>query len=432
MSEAREAAPDVERRTLARVTRRLVAFSFLCYVVAYIDRINIGFVSGVLQRELGLSHAAYGFGAGLFFLGYFLFEIPSNLILEKVGARLWIARIMIVWGFVSMAMVFVRGEQSFYAMRIALGLAEAGFFPGIVLYLTYWIPARERAKSGALFMMAAPVAILIGAPVSEALLRLDGWLGLAGWKWLFIVEGVPAVVLGLVALLVLTDRPEQASWLDPEGRAWLSAEMAHEQQARQRHGSSWASLLDPKVMLICLIYFLNTTVTYGLFLWLPQMIEEAFGGRRFVAVMIPFAFALVAMVLVGRHSDRTGERKWHVAGSAFVAALGMLLAAAFRADPWMLVASFTICQMGQRSVQPTFWTLPPLFLGGTAAAAGIALINSIGNLGGYLGPWAMGTLRDLTHSHTGGLLLLAGALVLQAALVASLRLPPREPAAPRS
>jgi ACS family tartrate transporter-like MFS transporter len=432
MSEALEAVPDVERRTLARVTRRLIAFSFLCYVVAYIDRINIGFVSGVLQRELGLSHAAYGFGAGLFFLGYFLFEIPSNLILEKVGARLWIARIMIVWGLVSMAMVFVRGEQSFYAMRIALGLAEAGFFPGIILYLTYWIPARERAKSGALFMMAAPVAILIGAPVSEALLRLDGWMGLAGWKWLFIVEGLPAVVLGLVALLVLTDRPEQASWLDPEGRAWLSAEMAREQQARQRHGSSWTSLLDPKVMLICLIYFLNTTVTYGLFLWLPQMLEEAFKGRRFVAVMIPFAFALVAMVLVGRHSDRTGERKWHVAGSAFVAALGLLLAAAFRADPWMLVASFTICQIGQRSVQPTFWTLPPLFLGGTAAAAGIAVINSIGNLGGYLGPWAMGTLRDLTHSHTGGLLLLAGALVLQAALVASLRLPPAESAPPRA
>jgi ACS family tartrate transporter-like MFS transporter len=437
MSDASPGASTVEsrtleRRTLEKVTRRLVAFSFLCYVVAYIDRINIGFVSAVLQRELGLSHAAYGFGAGLFFLGYFLFEVPSNLILERVGARLWIARIMIVWGFVSMAMVFVRGETSFYAMRVALGLAEAGFFPGIILYLTYWIPARERAKSGALFMMAAPVAILIGAPVSEALLGLDGWLGLAGWKWLFIVEGLPAVLLGLVALLVLTDRPEQAGWLDPEERAWLSAEMAREQQARRRHGASWTSLLDPKVLLVCLIYFLNTTVTYGLFLWLPQMIEEAFGSRRFVAVMIPFAFALVAMVLVGRHSDRTGERKWHVAGSAFVAALGLLLAAAFRSDPWMLVASFTICQMGQRSVQPTFWTIPPLFLGGTAAAAGIAVINSIGNLGGYLGPWAMGALRELTHSHTGGLLMLSGALVLQAALVASLRLPPPEPEAPRS
>ena len=423
MSDARVAVPDVESRTLARVTRRLVAFSFACYVVAYVDRINIGFVSGVLQRELGLSHAAYGFGAGLFFLGYFLFEVPSNLILERVGARLWIARIMVVWGLVSMATVCVRGVQSFYAMRIALGLAEAGFFPGIVLYLTYWIPARERAKSGALFMMAAPVAILIGAPVSEALLRLDGWLGLAGWQWLFVVEGLPAVVLGLVALLVLTDRPEQAGWLAPEERAWLAGEMAREQETRRRHGGSWRSLLDPKLLLVCLIYFLNTTVTYGIFLWLPQMIEETLGHRSFVAVMIPFAFALVAMVLVGRHSDRTGERKWHVAGSALVAAVGLALAAAFRADPVMLIASLTICQMGQRSVQPTFWAIPPLFLGGTAAAAGIALVNSIGNLGGYIGPWAMGALRDLTHSHTGGLLLLAGALVLQAALVLSLRLP---------
>ncbi len=423
MSEAHGGASDLETRTLARVTRRLVAFSFACYVVAYVDRINIGFVSGVLQRELGLSHAAYGFGAGLFFLGYFLFEVPSNLILEKVGARLWVARIMVVWGLVSMATVFVRGERSFYAMRVALGLAEAGFFPGIVLYLTYWIPARERAKSGALFMMAAPVAILIGAPVSEALLRLDGWLGLAGWQWLFVVEGLPAVVLGLVALVVLTDRPEQAGWLDPEERAWLAGEMAREQQARRRHGASWRSLLDPKLLLVCLIYFLNTTVTYGIFLWLPQMIEETLGHRSFVAVMIPFAFALVAMLLVGRHSDRTGERKRHVAGSAFVAAVGLGLAAAFRADPVMLIASLTICQMGQRSVQPTFWAIPPLFLGGTAAAAGIAVVNSIGNLGGYVGPWAMGALRDLTHSHTGGLLLLAGALVLQGALVLSLRLP---------
>jgi ACS family tartrate transporter-like MFS transporter len=431
MSEARGGgAWDVERRTLARVRRRLVGFSFVCYVVAYLDRINIGFVSGVLQRELGLSHAAYGFGAGLFFLGYFLFEVPSNLILERVGARLWIARIMVVWGLVSMATVFVRGEQSFYAMRVALGLAEAGFFPGIVLYLTYWIPARERAKSGALFMTAAPVAVLIGAPLSEALLRLHGWLSLEGWQWLFLVEGLPAVLLGLMALVVLTDRPDEAAWLPPEGRAWLVAEMAREQEARARHGASWRSLLDPKLMLVCLIYFLNTTVTYGLFLWLPQLVEEAFGGPKFVAVMIPFAFALVAMVLVGRHSDRTGERKWHVAGSALVAAAGLALAAAFRNDPWLLVASVTLSQMGQRSVQPTFWAIPPLLLGGTAAAAGIALVNSIGNLGGYVGPWAMGALRDVTRSHTGGLLMLAGALVLQAALVASLRLPSHETAPP--
>ena len=421
---------ELEARVLPRVTRRLVSFAFICYVIAYIDRVNVGFVSTILQRELGLSNQAYGFGAGLFFFGYFLFEIPSNLILERVGARRWIARIMIVWGFVSMATIFVTGERSFYALRFLLGLAEAGFFPGIVLYLTYWIPARERARNGALFMMAAPVAMLVGAPLSEALLGLDGRLGLHGWQWLFLIEGLPAVVLGVLALVVLTDRPEQAAWLDPEGRAWLSEQMALERKARVAHGGSFGSLLEPKLLLLCLFYFLNTTVTYGIFLWLPRMLEESLGHRSFVLVMIPFAFALVAMVLIGRHSDKTGERKRHVAACALVAAIGLVLAAFFQASPALLVLSFTICQIGQRAIQPTFWAIPPVFLGGTAAAAGIAIINSIGNLGGQLGPWVVGSLRDLTHSHAGGLLLLAGLLVLEAALVLSLRMPARDALAP--
>jgi ACS family tartrate transporter-like MFS transporter len=417
----------IEARVLPRVTRRLVSFAFICYVIAYIDRVNVGFVSTILQRELGLSNQAYGFGAGLFFFGYFLFEIPSNLILERVGARRWIARIMIVWGFVSMGTIFVTGERSFYALRFLLGLAEAGFFPGIVLYLTYWIPAHERARNGALFMMAAPVAMLVGAPLSEALLGLDGRLGFAGWQWLFLIEGLPAVLLGVLALLVLTDRPEQATWLDPEGRTWLSEQMALERKQRVAHGGAFRSLLDPKLLLLCLFYFLNTTVTYGIFLWLPRMLEESLGRRSFVLVMIPFAFALVAMVLIGRHSDKTGERKRHVAACALVAAIGLVLAAFFQASPALLVLSFTICQIGQRAIQPTFWAIPPAFLGGTAAAAGIALINSVGNLGGQLGPWVVGSLRDLTHGHAGGLLLLAGLLVLEAALVLSLRMPAREP-----
>jgi ACS family tartrate transporter-like MFS transporter len=422
------AAPDVESRVLSKVTRRLVVFSFVCYVIAYVDRVNVGFVSAVLQQKLGLTNAEYGFGAGLFFFGYFLFEIPSNLILERFGARRWIARIMISWGIVSMAMVLVTGKTSFYAMRFLLGLAEAGFFPGIVLYLTYWVPARERARNGAIFMMAAPVAILVGAPLSEALLQLDGWLGVAGWQWLFLIEGLPAVALGVAALWVLTDRPERAEWLDPEGRAWLSAKMASESRERVRHAAGFKDLLNAKLMVLCLFYFMNTTVTYGIFLWLPRMIEEALGRRSFVHVMIPFAFALVGMYLIGRHSDRTGERKGHVAGSALLAAFGLVLAAAFHANPWMLVMSLAICQIGQRAVQPTFWTLPPLFLGGTAAAAGIALINSIGNLGGQLGPWAIGSLRDLTHGYAGGLLLLAGVLTAQALLVLSMRLPAPAPA----
>jgi sugar phosphate permease len=275
-------------------------------------------------------------------------------------------------------------------------------------------------------MTAAPVAMLVGAPLSEALLGLDGRLGLDGWQWLFLIEGLPAVVLGVLALAILTDRPEQAEWLDPEGRAWLSEQMARERSERVTHAGTWKSLLDRKLLLLCLIYFLNTTVTYGIFLWLPRMLEEALGRRDFLLVMIPFAFALVAMVLIGRHSDRTGERKRHVAVCALVAAIGLVLAAFFHDSPALLVLSLTICQIGQRSVQPTFWAIPPAFLGGTAAAAGIALINSVGNLGGQLGPWVVGSLRDLTHSHAGGLLLLAGLLVVEAWLVLSLRLPARE------
>jgi ACS family tartrate transporter-like MFS transporter len=429
--------PDVATNngaaTIARVVRRLVPFMFICYVIAYIDRVNIGFAKTELQRDLGLSDAAYGLGGGLFFLGYCLFEIPSNLILERVGARVWIARIMIGWGLVSMAMMFIVGPWSFYAMRILLGIAEAGFFPGMVLYLTYWVPAAERAKTGALFMTAAPVAVLVGAPASEALLALDGRLGLAGWQWLFLVEGLPAVILGFVALRFLTDRPEQAHWLPDNERAWLSAEMARERSERLSHhqGSHLRALLNGRVLLICFIYFLNTLVTYGVFLWLPAILRDASGFRGWrlsLVTTLPFVVALVGMVLIGRHSDRTGERKGHVAACAMTGAIGLMMAAGFHDSVPLLVFSFALSQLGQRSVQGVFWAIPPMFLGGTAAAAGIALINSVGNLGGFVGPTAMGWLRGVTGSYSAGLLVLAGALVFEAALVLTLRLPKARPA----
>src|SRR5688572_24404306 len=273
-----------EQRTLRRVRRRLVPFVFICYVVAYIDRVNVGFAATELQLHLRLSATEYGFGAGLFFLGYCLFEIPSNLILERVGARRWIARIMIGWGLASMGTMFVTGEWTFYAARVVLGVAEAGFFPGMVLYFTCWVPASERARTGALFMMAAPVAIIVGAPVSEALLKLDGMLGLHGWQWLFLIEGLPAVVLGILALFVLTDRPEQATWLRPADRAWLSATMAdeHARRSSSGHASLLPALASGRVWVLCAVYFLNTTVTYGIFLWLPAMLREASGSSGFV------------------------------------------------------------------------------------------------------------------------------------------------------
>ncbi|HYT73929.1 MAG TPA: MFS transporter, partial [Vicinamibacterales bacterium] len=307
---------DEQRVAISRVTRRLVSFAFLCYVVAYIDRVNIGFAAAALQRDLHLSNTPFGVAAGLFFIGYCLFEIPSNLLLERVGARRWIARIMIGWGVVSVGTVFVTNAATFYAARVLLGVAEAGFFPGMVLYLTYWIPASDRARTGALFMMAAPVSFIVGAPVSDALLRLDGRAGLAGWQWLFITEGLPAVLLGIVALRVLTDRPEQAAWLPPREREWLARTMNADQQARaaRRHGSIMAGVMSPRVWLLSIVYFLNTLNTYGVFLWLPRILRDATGngGMRLSLISsIPFCAALAGMVLIGRHSDRTGERKGH-------------------------------------------------------------------------------------------------------------------------
>lgn len=423
-----------QQLVIGHVTRRLIPFAFLCYVVAYLDRVNVGFAAQTLQRDLGLSNTEFGIGSGLFFLGYCLFEIPSNLILERVGARRWIARIMIGWGIVSMAMMFVTDVWTFYAARIVLGIAEAGFFPGIVLYLTYWVPAADRARTGALFMMAAPVAIIVGAPVSEALLNLDGRLGLHGWQWLFLMEGVPAVVLGLLALRVLTDRPDQATWLPPDEREWLAHTMAEEHARRSAtgHASLKRTLSSGRVWILCGVYFLNTNVTYGIFLWLPKMLREASGSTGFslsAMTAIPFIAALFAMVAVGRHSDRTGERKLHVAGCALTAALGLLLAVGAQRHIWLLVLSFTLSQMGQRSVMSVFWAIPPIFLGGTGAAAGIALINALGNLGGAVGPSMMGWLRDVTGGYVGGLLVLTGVLVAEAILIVSLRLPAHAPPA---
>ena len=429
------ASPDRSdhREIIRQVVRRLIPFAFICYVVAYIDRVNIGFAANSLQRDLGLSDAAYGYGAGLFFLGYFLFEIPSNLLLERVGARRWIARIMIVWGLVSMATIFITGTTSFYAARIVLGLAEAGFFPGMVLYLTYWIPEAERARTNALFMMAAPIAIAVGAPLSEAIMTLDGTLGLRDWQWLFLLEGLPAIVLGVIALRALTDRPEDATWLAPRDRAWLVSAMREERARRGSggHESIVDSLRSFTFWRLTMVYFLNTIVTYGLFLWLPKILRDASGADGFViSVMtaLPFVVALGAMVLIGRHSDRTGERRWHVAGCAATAAIGLVLAALFQDRVWLLVLSFTLSQAGQRSVMSVFWAIPQRLLGGTAAAAGIALINAVGNLGGWVGPSVMGWLRQSTGEYTAGLLVLACALVAEGLLVLTLRLP-EEPAA---
>jgi ACS family tartrate transporter-like MFS transporter len=329
-----------------------------------------------------------------------------------------------------MATMFIYDVTSFMAARIILGIAEAGFFPGMVLYLTYWIPANERARVNALFMTAAPVSVIVGAPVSEALLSMHGLWGLRGWQWLFLLEGLPAVILGVMALKILTDRPEQADWLQPDEREWLAATMTAERAARSEtgHASVGRSLRSGRVWLLSIVYLLNASVTYGIFLWLPRMLQDTAGPGVSVGLLtaLPFVAALIAMVLIGRHSDKTGERKLHVAACAITAAIGLFLAVAFRNHLYWLVLAFTICQIGQRSVMSVFWTMPPMLLAGTGAAGGIALINAIGNLGGFFGPNVMGSLFDLTGGYSGGLLVLAGGLIVEAILVVNLKLP-KEP-----
>jgi len=411
-----------ERRVMARVTRRFIPLAFICYVVAYLDRVNVGFVAGELQRDLGLSATAYGVAAGLFFLGYCVFEVPSNMVLERVGARRWIARIMITWGLVAMATTFVSGARTFMAARVLLGVAEAGFFPGMVLFFTYWFPASERARTGALFMTASPVAVIVGAPLSTWVLKLHGTGGLHGWQWLFLIQGVPAVLLGLVVLAVLTDRPEDATWLAPHERKWLAQRMAVDRATRDAagHGATAGVLASPGLWLLCAVFFLNSIVNYGMFLWLPKLFADVTKLKGFtlsLTTAIPFAVALAAMVAVGRASDRRGERRHFVAGCALVTAAGLVVAVLFQQRIVLLVAGFAISQMALRSLAGVFWALPPERLGARAAAVGIGLINAVGGIGGFVGPALIGVLLDATGGYSGGLLALTGVLVLEAILV---------------
>lgn len=411
----------VAARALGRVRRRLIPFLALMYLVAYLDRINVGFAALQMNAALGLSSQVFGIGAGMFFIGYFLFEVPSNLVLAKVGARVWIARIAVVWGLVSIGMMFVGGSRSFYVMRFLLGAAEAGFFPGIVLYFTYWFPAPERARAVAQFSMASMVAGIVGAPLSGLLLSLDGAGGLGGWQWLFLVEGIPAVVLGLVALVYLTDRPEVARWLPEDEKAWLVETLRRERDSSPRADAHTLriGLLDRSVWGFAAVLFLVVTSGYGFSFFLPQIVK-GFSGASDLAVglwsALPFLAAAVAMVTVATHSDRTGERRWHVACSAWTAAIGLGWAS-IAASPLIAFLALVVAAMGLYSTTPPFWSMPTGFLRGAGAASGIALINSVGNLGGFTGPYLMGWLRDAVGDFHAGLRVLATAAVIGGVLV---------------
>jgi ACS family tartrate transporter-like MFS transporter len=416
---------------LRKVGLRLLPFLFLLYVVNILDRVNVGFARLTMLKDLGLTgprgEEVYALGAGIFYIGYLVFEVPSNLILQRVGARAWIGRILVSWGFMSAAMFLVRGPWSFYALRFLLGVAEAGFFPGIILYLSHWFPERERARAVAFFMAASPLAGVLGNPLSGALLQYtNGQAGLAGWQWLFLVEGVPSVLLGFCTWFYLTDRPEQARWLTPPERDWLAARLGREARRREaRHGlTRLAALANPRVCLLTVLYITVAVGANAYGFYAPEIIKGRFPGRGEFQIgllaSLPSLAAVLGMVVIGSHSDRTGERRAHVAGSALLAAAGWTTSA-LADDPWLVLAGLALAQVGMMSMLPTFWALPTAFLSGTAAAGGIALINSVGNLGGFVGPNLLGRLRAYTGTFTYGMLAVALLLYLGALLALCLR-----------
>ncbi len=412
----------LERSTVRRIGLRIVPFLMVCYFVAFVDRVNLGFAGPDLSRDLNLSPTAFGFGAGLFFLAYFLFEVPSNLLMVRVGARRWIARIMVSWGLVAGAMALMTGTWSFYALRVLLGIAEAGFFPGVILYLTYWFPREHRAKVVGWFMLAIPVSTFLGSPVSGVILDgMAGLGGLHGWQWLFIIEALPAVLLGLVVLVWLPDRPADAAWLPQAEKDWLHGRLAAERRAERgsRPQSVWRVMRDKRVLVLGLVYAGSTGTNYGLSFWQPQLIKSFGLSNTMTGIYnaLPFLVGSVAMVLWGLRSDRKRERMWHTATALFVSAIGLGACLFVTGLPVTLVAlSVALC--GCYALKGPFWALCTEWLAAGAAAAGIAQINAIGNLAGFVGPFLLGWIKQMTGSYSLGMLpMIALALVGAVAVV---------------
>jgi len=408
MQEGRRAlVAAVERSAIRKIYWRLLPIAIVTYLLAYIDRINVGFAALTMRGDLHMSATDFGFASGIFFWGYFLFEVPSNLIMEKVGARLWIARIMVSWGLLAAATAFATGTTSFAALRFLLGLAEAGFLPGLILYFTYWLPGYHHARIVSGFLVGLPMAVALGSPISTALLSLDGWLGLRGWQVMYLMEGMPTVLLGLGVLLVLTDRPAQATFLTQAEKDWLSRTLAAEQAAKEAKGriSLWQSMVNPKVLLLSLNYFGVITASLGMLIFIPQIIKSL-GITSNMTVgwltMIPYAVASVVELIWGQVSDRMQERRWNLF-VACVCAGGGLAIAGLTMGTWWAMIGMTIAACGFYGSKGPFWAMPSMFLTGPAAAAGIAWINSIGNLGGFFGPWYVGFMKDATGSYSGGL-----------------------------
>jgi len=424
-----ERTQEIDPKKLFRkITLRLIPYIFILYILAYLDRVNVGFAAVEFKRDLRLSDSIFGLGGGIFFLGQFFFDLPSNLLLGKVGPRLWIARIMITWGIIATCMTLVRGAHSFLILRFLLGVSEAGFFPGMILYLTYWFPSHQRAAAVAKFMTATSIAGVVGGFISHYLLKLDGAGGLHGWQWLFLMEGIPTLLMGVSVLFVLKDHPRDAGWLTEPERKWLDAEL--ERDKKEGGASEKHNLMDafklPMVWILAGIFALDQVGVYTVNLWMPDMLATVMGGgtgkaaaatSSMVALLstLPYLAAAVCTVLVGWNSDRTFERRWHIAGCFLLSATGFAWAAYAHSLVTVLLA-MTLAAIGYWSLMGPFWALPTRVLGGQAAAGGVAIITMIGSLGAFAGPSLTGGMKDATHNFTAGLLLIGGLAVVGAVL----------------
>ena len=420
--------PDLDavaQRARRRISLRVIPYGFIRYIIAFLDRVNVGYAALQMAGDLGFSAEVFGFGAGIFFFGYVLLEIPGSILVERWSARKWIARIMISWGILAIMMAFVRTSTQFYWVRFLLGAAEAGFFPGIIVYLSHWFRYEDRAKAVALFMAAIPVSNLLGSPISGLLLGVH-WLDQPGWRWLFIVEGIPAVLLGFITIYYLTDWPREAKWLPEDEQQWIIQELEREKQQRKavRQISMLQALRHRDVLLLVGAYFFATVGFYGLNIWMPTLLKQASGWSDLkvtVVAMIPHLAGLISMLLVGASSDRTGERRWHAASAMMLGGVGYVLVIVAGGNPLPVVAAFCVVAAGVDGYFPGFWPLPTAFLTESAAAASIGLINSFGNLGGFVGPYILGYVRTATNSFNIGLACLAVSMVLGAACVLSVR-----------
>jgi sugar phosphate permease len=422
-SQSADASP-VADRARRRIMRRILPYLFLLYVIAFLDRVNVGYAALEMTKALGFAAEVFGFGAGIFFIGYFLLEIPGSLLVETWSARGWMARIMISWGMLAILMGFINTATQFYWVRFLLGAAESGFFPGMIVYLSHWFRYEDRAKALAMFMAAIPISNIIGSPVSGLILGIN-WFGIAGWRWLFILEGAPAILFGMITLFYLTDWPRQATWLSPDERQWITSELEQEKKIRHAESSPrvWEALRQREVIMLALAYFFIVTSLYGFSFWLPTIVKKLSGLPNLLVTLIaalPYCVGVMTKLLVGWSSDRTGERRWHTAGPMIVAGMGLLLSAIVQNNPALAIAMFCLTGAGLYSYLPGFWALPTRFLTGSAAAAAIGLINSVGNLGGFAGPYVVGYVTAATHSFFGGVLYLSVSALVAAGFILAL------------